>query len=293
METVFVTGATGFIGTYLLREMIKCGEFAQICALYRSEIPFKDEKICWIRGDMEHLPNFSASDGITKVIHCAALMDGVVSPKVLYQTNVKWTEQILSLCRSSGAKELILFSSVNVHLKHDGAYAKSKKRMEELAKQSAIPVKIIRPALVFGNGKNGITKLIKYIRRFPVIPVFGNGRAKEQPIYVEDLAKLSVKYILDKKAGPVIDLYGSEAMEYNHMLQKIAAAQKKRIWILHLPFGLFYSLVFLLERINLKLPVSAEQLAHIHEDLTGAMEPIYKRYDVSPKDFAGYLRMLS
>ena len=70
MEIVFLTGGTGFIGKRLIKEMVRCEEIETIWALYRIEIPFENEKIRWIKGDMDHLPKLPKEERITTVIHC-------------------------------------------------------------------------------------------------------------------------------------------------------------------------------------------------------------------------------
>lgn len=292
MMNIFVTGATGFIGTYLIQEMCKWDKFDTIYALYRKEIPFTNKKIKWIKGDLEHLPLFSYKENITKVIHCAALQSSNSKPSVLYRNNVKWTELVINLCINSGIKEIVFFSSVNASLSHCGAYAKSKQKSEELICKSGLKFKIIRPALVFGKGKNGITTLMNYIRDFPIIPVFGDGTSLEQPIYVEDLAKLTVKYILDEDAEKIIYLYGKSPMKYDYMICEMAKVYNKKIKIIHLPFFLSYFTIGIFERVNIKMPISAEQIAHIYEDLSYDMTDIYKRYKIIPRDFVEYLKII-
>ena len=272
METVFLTGGTGFIGKRLIKELVRCEEIEKIWVLYRTEIPFENGKVRWIKGDMDHQPKLPKEERITTVIHCAALMAGSCPSKTLYENNIRWTEQIIRFCRKNQVKKLILFSSINVRLKHRGAYAESKIRCEELVRESGIPFGIIRPALVYGKGKNGITSLMSYIRKLPFVPVFGDGHAKEQPIHVNDLAKLTVRYVLDTEASQVIELCGREAMEYDELVRRLAKKMgKKKVRILHLPFLPFYYGLLMLERLNLVLPVSAEQVAHIAEDQEGEM----------------------
>lgn len=285
METVFLTGGTGFIGKRLIKEMVQCKEIENIWALYRTEIPFENEKIRWVKGDMDHLPGLSKEERITMVVHCAALMAGSCPSKTLYESNIRWTEQIIKFCRKYQVKKLILFSSINVRLKHRGAYAESKIRCEELVRESEIPFGIIRPALVYGKGKNGITSLMNYIRKLPFVPVFGDGHAKEQPIHVNDLAKLTVRYVLDTEAPEVIELCGEEAMEYDEMVRRLSKQVGRKVRILHLPFLPFYYGLLILEKLNLVLPVSAEQVAHIAEDLESEMQEIFEKYQISMRSF--------
>ena len=125
--------------------------------LYRTEVSFEHKKIRWIRDDMDHLSTIPKEEQITTVIHCAAMMAGSCPSKTLYENNIRWMGQVIRFCRENQVEKLVLFSSINVRLEHRGAYAERKSRCEELVRESGIPFGIIRPALVYGRGKNGIT----------------------------------------------------------------------------------------------------------------------------------------
>ena len=296
MDVVFITGGTGLIGRHLLEEMVKNEDISVIWSLYRSQVPFVHEKIKWIKGDMDHLPEIPSSEKITKVIHAAALMERYTakgdSPKRLYESNIRWTENMIAFCRRYEVNELIYFSSINVRLKHIGVYSRSKLQCEKLIRESGLKTKIVRPALVYGKGKNGLTTLMHYIRSLPVVPVFGNGRAKEQPIFVTDLAKLVICCMMDHQASELVELCGKEPMEYDAMVRLMAQTMGRKARIIHLPFRPFYYSLLLLEKLNIALPVSPEQVAHISEDLVADMSGICKRYQISLTDFAEGLKSL-
>lgn len=292
MDVVFITGGTGLIGRHLLEEMVKNEDISVIWSLYRSQIPFAHEKIHWIKGDMDHLPEIPSSERITKVIHAAALMERGASPKRLYDSNVRWTENIIAFCKRYEVNELIYFSSINARLKHTGAYARSKLQSEKLIQKSGLKAKIVRPALVYGKGENGLASLMYYIKHLPVVPVFGSGHAKEQPVYVADLAKLVVCYMLDDQSNELIEFCGKEPMEYDAMVRLMAQTIGKKVRIIHLPFGLFYHSLQLLEKLNIAVPISSEQVAHISEDLVTDMSEICDRYQISLTDFAEGLKSL-
>ena len=125
---ILVTGATGFIGSYLLCHLAEKNIYP--VALYRSdtkknsiqsifESKFSDgksqfEKIVWRKGDLTDFPSLEeAFQGITKVYHCAALISFSHSKiKKLIEINEQGTSYIVNLCLSHKVKKLIYVSSI-------------------------------------------------------------------------------------------------------------------------------------------------------------------------------------
>ncbi len=111
---IFVTGATGLVGSHLLQELIKQGK--QVKALYRNvipEIPVK-EKIHWVRGDvLDVMALEEYMEGVDVVYHCAAIVS--FNPKTrgeMFKVNVEGTINVVNACLAAGVKKLCYVSSV-------------------------------------------------------------------------------------------------------------------------------------------------------------------------------------
>ncbi len=111
---IFVTGASGLVGSHLITSLIQKGETVR--ALYRNSIPvFKDaDKVHWIQGDiLDVLSLQEAMKGITKVYHCAAIVS--FSPKhaaAMLQANVEGTANVVNACIEHAIEKLVYVSSV-------------------------------------------------------------------------------------------------------------------------------------------------------------------------------------
>lgn len=125
---ILVTGGTGFLGAHLLLRLIN--EKHSIRAIYRQEKKLdvvkrvfsyycKNEnelfsKIEWVKSDLNNIPSLTeAFEGITHVYHCAAFVSFEPDKfKLLRQTNIKGTANIVNLCISEKVKKLCHVSSV-------------------------------------------------------------------------------------------------------------------------------------------------------------------------------------
>jgi nucleoside-diphosphate-sugar epimerase len=111
---IFVTGASGLVGSHLIQSLLSKGEAVR--ALYRKTIPnFKGaEKVNWIKGDILDINSLEdAMQEVSKVYHCAAIVS--FSPKqadTMLQANVEGTANVVNACIQHQIKKLVYVSSV-------------------------------------------------------------------------------------------------------------------------------------------------------------------------------------
>jgi nucleoside-diphosphate-sugar epimerase len=115
---IFVTGGTGLLGGYLLRELLKKGE--KVKALYRDQYPYllsaqEIEAIEWIRGDIhDTVLLHQVCSEVEEVYHCAGLVSFNPSRKdELMRINVLGTANVVNACISGEVKKLLHVSSVS------------------------------------------------------------------------------------------------------------------------------------------------------------------------------------
>ena len=112
----------------------------------------------------------------------------------------------------------------------------------------------------------------------PVVPLFGGGKARVQPIHVQDLANLIEALVTDDKfAGETLDVGGPDVVTMRELLQEIGRLDRGREGLmLHLPVGLPSAILWAAERAGIPLPVTAGQLASFVQDGTAKPgEPVF------------------
>ena len=111
-KKIFITGATGLLGSHLLKELIK--QPVVIKALYRSEIPFTHKLVQWIKGDLFDIELLEEiTEDVDEVYHCAGKVSfNPKAKKELFKTNVEGTANLVNACLESNVKKLLHVSSV-------------------------------------------------------------------------------------------------------------------------------------------------------------------------------------
>ena len=72
---------------------------------------------------------------------------------------------------------------------------------EERIKQSGLPFTILRPTMIYGSSRDrNMSRLIRLIQRWRVVPVVGPGTFLQQPVYVGDVAEAVVLSLSSDRA---------------------------------------------------------------------------------------------
>jgi len=187
---VLVTGATGFLGSWVTREFVRAGRRVRILARPRSRLGDLGRLGVEVaRGDVLSPESLVlATAGVDAIVHCAGLLS--LNPRereALQRVNVEGTRNVLQAAASRGVR-VVHTSSIatigptaeprtldegapSVPLAFDYAYAVSKRQSEELALSHArqgLDVVVLNPGIVLGPGdvNYGSTLFIlHYLRR--------------------------------------------------------------------------------------------------------------------------------
>jgi len=198
---VLVTGATGFIGRYLVEDLIK-NDFKVRVLTRRSSYKNKDVDI--FLGDLTKKETIAdAFQGIQAVFHNAAYAMDWGSKSEMYKVNVEGTRNIANICKEKKVSRLIFTSSAGVYgfpnsnteINEDyekkplNYYQKSKLESEYvLQKYSDLNVSIIRPCLVLGSGGNAVKILLKRIEQNKM-QLIGNGNTYISLVHPGDVVQ--------------------------------------------------------------------------------------------------------
>jgi nucleoside-diphosphate-sugar epimerase len=191
-DTILVTGATGYIGSRLLKKLCESGRRVRAMVMDNDPLLARLEGIeCEItKGDIMApgtLP--PCLKGVKTVFHLAAV---VVSGnrELLHRINYEGTKNLFDAAGEAGVEHFIYVSAAAAAYKERTMYGDSKLKSEALLqRQGKTKVTIIRPTLLYGaGGSRELKAYIDTLRRFPfIVPVAGMGRARKRPVWLEDI----------------------------------------------------------------------------------------------------------
>jgi NADH dehydrogenase len=156
-----------------------------------------------------------------------------------YSRAVDNTLILFDAARKAGIRRIVHISITNPSEESPFEYFRGKARLERALKESGLSYSILRPAVLFGKEDILINNIAWFLRNFPVFAVFGDGKYRLQPIYVDDLAELAVEegHLEENR---IIDAIGPETFTYRGLVEKIGRIIGKPRPVVLIPRDLGY-----------------------------------------------------
>lgn len=242
-ERVLLTGAGGFVASHLIPELVGRGKKVRALVHSPRRAYILESQGCeTVVGDIRDRAGLKdALADSQAVIHLVGILrekKGLTFKKVV----TEGTGNIVAVAQDQGAK-VIFNSALNSDPKAALPYLKTKGEAEELVRASGLPYTILRCSYIYGPG-GGFVNLLANMVNFPVIPVFGSGEERSQPVYVKDVA-YCLAAAVDNEAsdGMTMDMVGPDVVSYNGLLEIVAKKRKRAPRLLHLPMNVSRALV--------------------------------------------------
>lgn len=264
-EIHVVTGAFGYSGKYIAKRLLDAGYQIKTLtnSIHRSN-PFGSNVIVYPF-------NFD---------NCEKLIESLRGASVLYNTYwirfnhkdfkhsiaVENTLKLFNSAKKAGIKRIVHVSITNPSEDSHLEYFKGKAILETALIESGLTYAILRPTVLFGKEDILINNIAWILRKFPIFIIFGDGKYRLQPIYVDDLAKLAVEQG-QKTESCIIDAIGPETFTYKSLVEVISKTIGVYRPIISLIPSLGYFLGWLIGKMVGDIMITKDEIKGLMSDL--------------------------
>ncbi|MBI3398942.1 MAG: complex I NDUFA9 subunit family protein [Deltaproteobacteria bacterium] len=291
---ILLSGATGFVGGKLLREMLKHG--VQVRCLVRNL--FKAEAIRQpgvelIKGDVTDKNSIlnALNDGkITMAVHLVGIL--AETGQATFQfIHIQGTRNMVEACKEKGVKRFVHISALGTRENARSEYHKTKWEAEEIIRNSGLEYTIFRPSVLFGKEDKFVNLFAQIIKISPFIMIPGNGQNKMQPLYVKDLVRTMTMAVQDAQhINKVYEIGGAEKLTFDQIIDTICGVMGKKRLKIHVPMFLMRPGAAIAENILPKPPITRDQILMLEEDNITDNNALESVFGIKPVRFEEGIR---
>ncbi len=236
---ILLTGATGLVGSSLLRRLTAGPE--PVRCLVRDPRRLGDQRVRVqiALGDLADPLSFRhAMRGVRTVIHLAASVRDQPRGSI-EELNGVATWRMVQAAERAGVERFVFFSAIGASTFARARFFRAKALAEEAVAASSVPHTIFAPSIVYSPGDPFLTLMNRLALLLPFMPVAGSGRALYQPIWADDVADCVMASLAEADGGSErYELAGPETLSYDAVTRLILRSYGRRRLVVHVPMPL-------------------------------------------------------
>jgi uncharacterized protein YbjT (DUF2867 family) len=235
---ILLTGATGTLGSALLRRLVADGEPVRCLVRDPRRLGEQRVRVQIALGDLGDPASFrNALRGVDTVIHLGASIRDQPRGSI-EELNAVATLRLVRAAERSGAKRFVFFSALGAALHSRTRFFRSKALARQAVQEAALESIVFAPSIIYTPGDPWLT-ILERLSLLPVVPVSGAGRAQYQPIWAEDVADCVIAALRgsdgDRRS---FELAGPDVLSYDAMVRTVMRPLGRRRPLVHVPLPL-------------------------------------------------------
>jgi len=297
---IFVAGGTGFVGSHFVAQLIKKGHEATLLVRIPDKTPVPDSVRVFPGNALEPAGLNWKEGEFDAIINLIGIIREFPSKGITYRRlHLDATRNLATAANKAGIGRWIQMSANGAKANGVSEYQTYKFEAEEFLKNAGFEATIFRPSLIFGKPPAGrsefCTQMAGILRVSPVVPLFGGGDYRLQPVHVEDVATAFVSALeKPETAGKVFHLGGEKDFSYREILDVICdGCGMARRAKMPVPYKLARPFIAVLGKCPL-FPATVDQIDMLVEGNTVPETDYTETFGIKPTPFTtetlAYLR---
>lgn len=186
---------------------------------------------------------------------------------------------------SAGVKRAYFVTTTGIFSKYN-QFAEIYKVNEARIRASGIVYTILRPSMIYGSPQDkNMNRLIRFLSRYPIFPVFGNGQSFMQPIYVDDLADGIVAAVVKSDTeNQEYNLAGPKPITFLEVIDTILNQLNRKVLKIHIDLTLATTIAKYAKSLP-RFPITEEQVLRLQEDKAFDISKATIELGFSPRSF--------
>ena len=261
-KRVFITGAAGLVGQNLIAAL--SGKDVALVGVdkHHANLQILRElhpEVMLIEADLAEPGPWEAEAAACDCVVMLQAQIGGLDRTDFERNNVTATKRVLDAV-AGRSPYLVHVSSSVVNSAADDFYTQTKAAQEAVVDAFGLRHVVLRPTLMFGwFDRKHVGWLRRFMDRTPIFPIPGDGRYLRQPLFAGDFADIIAACIASEPTG-AYNISGLEKIDYVDLIRLIKKVTRSRTAIVHIPYGLFWSLLSLYARFDRDPPFTTHQL---------------------------------
>ena len=241
-KPVTVFGGSGFLGRQIVKTLAAEGKDVRVGVRHPRRASFlqrygRDGQIEPVHADVwDEATVATAVKESASVINCVGhyLERGGAT---FERVHGRGALHVARQAREAGAERLVHISGLGADPKSDSPYVRARGIGETLVREAFDRVTILRPSVLFGPGDSFLNTLARVARRAPVVPMFGMGETRLQPVFVGDVAAACARAVADPStSGKIYELGGPRVYTYKELVRLVLGQVGGRAVPVPVPF---------------------------------------------------------
>ena len=303
MATILVTGASGFVGSHLVPELLDHGH--RVVALARTPEagrrvlgrlrPAQQEAVQVRIGDVTRGGSLEgAFAGVDAVVHLVAIPRDWNGGADLRLTNTEGTRNVVVAAQRAGVQRFVHQGALGVVDDPNLHYASSKAKAERLVADSPLDWTILKPSLLWGERDGFFNVIANLVRMSPgVVPIPAGANSRFQPMWIGDLVTIMRRVVEDPATiRRTYDLGGPDLWTYREIVREVLEGMGARRAILPMPQPLIRLVAGSSEVVHIPFPVATDQLRQLAFDNVAQLDGVRDAFGFEPRRMDGNLGYL-
>lgn len=294
---ILITGVTGFVGSHLAERLTaeghtvrglshKPGARGHLAPSVRVEL---------VPGDVTRLETLAdAMQGVDAVVHLVAIAyeRGAAKYELI---NAQGTRNVVQAAQKAGVKRFVYQSALAADSKSPYGYLRTKGEGEDAVRASSLDWTILRPSVLVGPEDEFANALARWLVITPLaFPLVGDGQARFQPLWVEDLVTIMTRVLADPRTvHQTYEVGGPEHLTYEAMVKQILFALNRKRLLIKMPVPVMRPVIQGMEVVLPKPPATTSLLELLNVDNTTRLDSVERNFGFKPRRFAEVISYLN